>query len=96
MKMITKLYSVYDSCACYYRKPFPARNVNEITRDLTNLVNDPERMESMNATDFFVFEVGMFDDSTGEVKPCKPVKICCFNDFKKGGPNKDDPANMEV
>jgi hypothetical protein len=91
MKMITKLYSVYDSVANYFDKPIPARAVGEILRSAKTIANDPNHPIGQNPQDYFLYEIGTYDDSNACIEQTEPTRIACFNEFR----TVDDPATLE-
>lgn len=65
--MILKAYSVYDSKAGVYAQPVFYRNDGEAIRAFSNAANLPEHPFCANAEDFTLFEIGDYDDITGNM-----------------------------
>lgn len=63
--MIHKVYTVYDSKAEAYLRPFFARSRGEALRMFEDTVNDPNSMFLRHASDFTLFEIGEWDDVDG-------------------------------
>jgi hypothetical protein len=62
-----KLYSVYDSVAETWLKPFPMRNKGEAIRGFTQAVNDPQTNLYQHPEDYTLFEIGEWDDEKGVI-----------------------------
>lgn len=63
--MILKSYSVYDNKAVAFLPPFFMFNDAVACRAFSDAVNDPSHQFHKNPTDYNLFCVGSFDDSTG-------------------------------
>lgn len=68
--MIRKIFSVYDLKSGCYNGLILGRQLGEITRELTSLVNEKnsKHVYSTNSSDFVLYEIGTFDDQIGMVK----------------------------
>lgn len=64
--MILKVYSIYDSAVQVWRSPLFARAKGEILRSFVEAVNKPDTEFAKNPSDYILFELGSFDDSTGK------------------------------
>ena len=88
--MKTSLYSIYDTKAKYYSKPFQAQNDDTSMRMIANTFTDPQAQQSeyvKNPEDFTLIRLASFDDSTGEiVKDMEP--IIDFTAFVQGDDNE--------
>lgn len=71
--MITFLYSVYDSKSCCFGIPFIQMNDGIAKRSFTDVVNDPSTLVFRHPTDFILYKVGEFDDSSAMVHAITPV-----------------------
>lgn len=71
-----KLYSVYDSVAEVWGKPFPMKNKGEAIRGFTQAVNDQSTQLYLHPEDYTLFEIGEWDDDTGTII-MHPAKISC-------------------
>lgn len=65
----TYAYACFDSKVGAYMQPFFCRSKGEALRSFTTTVNDGQSMLSKFPTDFDLFEIGCFDDSTGRFEP---------------------------
>lgn len=66
--MILKMFSVYDSKVEAYLTPHFMRSRGEAIRAYSQASNDPQTQFAKNPADFTFFEIGEYDDSTGNVK----------------------------
>jgi len=62
------IYSVMDSKVKVFTQPFNRRNANEALRDWQNTVNDPQSPFGRHPGDYTLFEIGVFDDETGQIQ----------------------------
>lgn len=75
MKMF--MYSVKDTKADLFGRPFYCLNAAHAIRGFTDQVNDP--MDGQNdlfkhTEDFVLYELGVFEDSTGLIDPLETPK----------------------
>lgn len=59
-----------------YLRPFWTHTPASAVRDFTDAVNDPNSPLSKHPSDFELFVVGDYDDSTGELFPRTPSFLC--------------------
>jgi len=64
MKM--KVMSVYDSKALVFNNPFFAVTTPAGVRSFADLANDPQTMVAKHPGDYVLYELGEYDDSTGQ------------------------------
>lgn len=62
-----KMFSVFDSKAACYDKPFVLRNKAEALRGWADVANDSKTMIGKYPADYTLFEIGSFDDLTGVI-----------------------------
>lgn len=65
--MIYKIFSVYDSKAEAYMQPFFMLTKGSALRAWTDTINDPQTQFFKHPTDFTLFEIGEYDDSSGKL-----------------------------
>jgi hypothetical protein len=65
--MIKRIFSVYDEKADIYSQPFFCVNCAVATRSYATASNDPSTEFSRFPTDFTLYEIGEFNDTTGEI-----------------------------
>lgn len=75
MKM--KLYSIYDTVAGVFNKPFADINDGTATRLFIQSVQD-----NPNKRDFMLYNIGEYTDHDGTIIPYEPVKIYSGFDIK--------------
>lgn len=66
--MVLKVFSVFDSKAKAYLQPFQAVNSAVALRSFEAAVNDERHDFHRFASDYTLFELGYFDDSTGMIE----------------------------
>lgn len=64
-----KVFSIWDSKAEVYSQPHFIRTKGEAIRSLTEAVNQQDHSFSKHAEDYSLFEIGTWDDTTGELIP---------------------------
>lgn len=62
-----RLFSIYDSRAEAYMRPFCARNSGEALRAFADLANDPQHAVGQHPEDYSLWRHGAFDEETGEL-----------------------------
>lgn len=83
MKLL--VYSVYDTKGEAFGAPFFAANRNTGLRSFKMLAGDERSVINMNPSDFGLFEIGEFDNLTGELKGTKHVNLGNANMFVNHG-----------
>lgn len=64
---MTKFYSIYDAKAGFYNKPFLARTKGEALRMFQQAANDTQTQIGLYPEDFILYEIGTFNDLTGDI-----------------------------
>jgi len=68
--MRTNIYSIYDTVAKIFNKPFTEHNDESAKRSFQTASTDqPHR------ADYNLYHLGYYDDTTGEIIPVDPLKI---------------------
>lgn len=78
------LYTIRDLTAQYNMQPFTARNHGEAIRSFTNAVNDsrdPNNLMAKHPSDFGLYFIGSFDESSGQLTPADVEKLGIGSDF---------------
>jgi len=65
---MNKFYTIYDSKAGYYTRPFTARTKGEALRMFQQAANDVQTQVGQYPEDFILFEIGTWDDITGNIE----------------------------
>lgn len=63
--MITNLYTVYDTVAQCYGRPFTAQNDPIAIRSFKDITFDPNSDIARNPADYTLMHIGQFDDELG-------------------------------
>lgn len=66
-----KIFTVFDSKAEAYLQPFFARTNGEAVRSFTEAANDSGHNFCKYSGDFTLFEIGEYDETTGNITPLK-------------------------
>lgn len=80
MKLLA--FSVYDSKAELYSRPFFAQSRGMALRSVTDQVNDPEQELAKHAEDYTLFVCGAFDCLAGKFDAMVPVSLGNCVEFK--------------
>lgn len=83
--MIIKLFAVFDSKAAMFGRIFSDQQEGSAMRNFSDAVNDSSNQNNMwnkHPEDFSLFQVGEFDDSTGELIPCIPKSLITASALK--------------
>lgn len=66
--MLKKYYTVFDSAAKAYLEPFLARGRGEAIRSFSDAINTEGHPFNRHPDDYTLYEIGSFNEDTGEVK----------------------------
>lgn len=75
-------FAVYDTKMQAFLQPFFCANVPVAIRAFSAAVNDPETNLYRWPTDYTLFQVGLYDDSTGEFENTMHVNLGLAANFK--------------
>lgn len=67
--MNLKIFSIFDGKAQAYIQPFFLPTVGMAVRTFTDCVTDPGHAFGKHPEDYTLFEIGEFDDHSGEIEP---------------------------
>lgn len=70
--MMTQIFAVYDSKACYFGTPFFMPSTGAAVRMFSDLANDARSMVNRHPSDFVLYCIGNFDDNSGMVIATSP------------------------
>lgn len=73
--MKIKMFSVFDSAIGAYMTPFFSQSQGAAIRSLGDAANDPSHPFHKHSLDFTLFELGEFDDNSGEFVATPPIRI---------------------
>lgn len=65
--MKKKIYSIYDVKADFFQPPVCFVDDDDCKRNLLAIFRNPETPLCQHADDFRVFDLGVFDDNSGEL-----------------------------
>jgi len=72
--MKTNAYTIYDRKALIYNAPFFVATDGVATRELSNLVNDPNTTIGRHPNDYVLYCCGAYDDQLGSLLPESPLR----------------------
>lgn len=78
--MMKQLYTIYDSVAQVFHKPFEGHNDADAIRAFTQSFTEGKQA---NKEDYVLYHIGSFNDSNGEIEPVTPLKIYSGLDIKE-------------
>lgn len=91
--MELKVYTVRDSKGDAYDSPWTARSRGAAIRAFSDACNDAKTKLYQHPNDYTLFEVGTWDDSTGQFIPEQSkIEIGLASHFKK----PDDQTEMDL
>lgn len=73
--MTLKVLAPYDKKTALYQTPFIVRHVGEAIREWDIVTRDKNTKYGKNPEDFDLYQVGEFDDETGEIIPMKAMHL---------------------
>lgn len=73
--MILKVFSVFDSKLQVFNTPFFSRSVADATRSFSDLVRDSRTTVGQHPEDFFLYDIGLYSDETGEINGSTPTQV---------------------
>lgn len=94
--MIIKLFAVFDSKAALFGQPFSDQQEGSAIRNFSDAVNDasnPNNMWNRHPEDFSLFQVGEFDNNSGELIPTVPKSLVTASALRSFG---KAPEQMEL
>jgi len=75
--MIHKAFTIYDTKTEAYLRPFFCIRTPEAIRTFTDAVNDTNSPFYKHSEDFFLYEIGTWDDNLAELTRCAPINLGC-------------------
>lgn len=86
--MITKIYTIYDSKARVYNKPFFVLNDDVCLRSVLQMKGGDTDIAT-NPEDFSVWYLGTYDDNTAQLDLCGTPKVIAKVHELFGGSNNE-------
>lgn len=65
--MRTNIYTVFDSCAAVYQKPFYARSDGEALRSFSDIAADKEHPIGQHPEHYSLWRIGTYSDQDAEI-----------------------------
>lgn len=82
--MIHRIFSIYDNAVKTWAPPFTVQHVQYALRYFETLANDQKSDVAKYPSQFHLFELGEFDDETGDVnRHTQPVSIGLASSYVK-------------
>lgn len=81
--MKINMYVIYDVKAKFYNKPFYMQNDSIAIRAFTDLANDPQTDVYKHPTDFQLFNVGNYEDTTATIEAFPPIHMANAHELKE-------------
>lgn len=81
------MYSIYDTIAEVFNKPFSHLNNGSAIRDFTQALHD-----NPNKNDYALYLIGHYNDANGELTPVTAQKIITGFDLKTPDSLVNDPT----
>lgn len=97
--MILKIFSVLDSKAGFFGKPFFAQQDASAVRDFADAVNDgsnPNNLWHKHPEDFSLYYIGDYDDQNAELTPILPRSLVTASALRclRNGETKIDTEEL--
>lgn len=73
--MMLQAFSVFDKAVNAFMPPFFARSTGEAMRSFEELANDATTNVSKHPSDFVLFRIGEFNDSSGIFDVAEPTRL---------------------
>lgn len=67
--MLIRMYSIYDKKVNVYQPPLFCHNAGDALRTCHMHFSNPETKVNKYPEDFDVYDIGEYDDQTGQLKP---------------------------
>lgn len=80
-----EFFTIYDSKSKIYSRPMSAMNREDMVRQVTNMMRDPQQAQNpylINAEDFSLFSCAKFSSQTGQIFSEQLEHIVNFHDLR--------------
>jgi hypothetical protein len=93
--MLVKIFSIYDSKVKHWQHPQFLEKTGTIMRAFEEIANDPKHQVGQHPEDFVLYEIGTWNDDTGEIKMNKHVASLgrAIDFVKPSQPSMNDMMN---
>lgn len=72
---VHRVFTIYDMKAEFYMKPFFCLTPGEAIRSFSDAINETGSPFNRHPGDYNLYEVGKFDDATGQIEKISPVNL---------------------
>ncbi len=79
--MIIKMFSIFDAKTNVFSRPFYSLTTGEATRTFTDAVSDNNSMMNRHPEDYFLYEIGQYDDSNSELVSIPPQALGSASEY---------------
>lgn len=79
--MKLKAYAILDTAAGAYNTPFFMQNDGMALRAFTDTGNSEDSLVGKHPDQFYLYRIGSYDDSSGELIPETPYSLGCAINF---------------
>lgn len=83
--MVLNMYSILDFKSSLWSPPFVCRHNVEATRMFERLMSDKDSVPAKYPSDFSLYQIGSFDEETGEVCSVSHSFLNCGDEFNNVG-----------
>lgn len=73
--MKLNIYALFDSQIAAFAQPYFSPTNGSALRAFADHVNDKTSPVNKHPGDYSVYQLGSYDDQTGEIQPLKPARI---------------------
>mgnify|MGYP000326738420 CR=1 FL=1 len=93
--MKLNIYSIYDTAAAAYMRPFFLQSDAQAKRAFSDIATDAEHAVGQHPEDYFLVRIGVFDDATGKLVPEDVESLATGLEMVAAARNVD-PAAMDM
>lgn len=81
--MKLNIYAIYDAMVDAYSQPFYSQTNGSALRAFSDHVNDPQSNVNKHPADYFLYQLGTFNDQDGTITSDKPTRIGSAAEYLK-------------
>lgn len=95
--MIMKVFSIFDTKTQTYSNPFYALTAGAAIRTFGDAAKDIQSIISQHPADFLLYDIGEWDDHTGEITTHPPHALGSASDYNPITPaDQEDPERKSA
>ena len=76
-----KIFTVHDVAADAFATPFVQKTTGLAIRSFAQACQDENTQLHQHPSDYTLFQIGEFDEDTGEITPCTPFSVAKALDY---------------